>query len=62
MFEIFCGDGSCRISLQAYSLAGSQVASVSVEADQATIDAGAWAPGVYVVSVNGRHSTKICVK
>lgn len=62
VFEIFCGDGSGHISLQAYSLAGSQVASVSVDADQATVDAGAWAPGVYVVSVNGRHSTKICVK
>ncbi|MDE6287147.1 MAG: peptidase, partial [Muribaculaceae bacterium] len=62
VFDVFCGDGSGSISLRAFSLAGTAVASLSADADQITLDASAWAPGVYVVNVNGRHSTKICVK
>ncbi|MDE6108863.1 MAG: S8 family serine peptidase, partial [Muribaculaceae bacterium] len=62
VFDVFCGDGSGSISLRAFSLAGTAVASLSADADQLTLDASAWAPGVYVVNVNGRHSTKICVK
>ncbi len=62
VFELFCGDGSGKIAVRAYSLAGSQVAELSAGADQLTLDASGWAPGVYVVNVNGRHSAKICVK
>ncbi|MDE6498294.1 MAG: S8 family serine peptidase [Muribaculaceae bacterium] len=62
VFDVFCADGSGRLSLQAFALSGSLVASVTADADQLTLDASAWAPGVYVVNVNGRHSTKICVK
>ncbi len=61
-FSVFCGDASGSISVQAYSTSGALMASESASADEITVDASSWPAGVYVLSVNGRHSSKICVK
>jgi len=61
-FEVFCGDGSGDISVDAYSISGAHVAKVGASGDQVVLDAASWPCGVYVIAVNGRHTAKICVK
>lgn len=60
-FEAFAA-GADRVDIRLFNMTGVQVAAVSAEGETATMDASAIAPGIYVLTVNNRHSQRVMVK
>ncbi len=55
-------NGAKSVNARLINIAGQTVASTSAEGEQATIDASALPTGIYILNVNGQHSSRIAVK
>lgn len=55
-------NGASKIDARIINLAGQTVLTVSAAGCEATVDASSLAPGIYVLNVNGLHSTRIAVR
>lgn len=60
-FNLFLGRAP-RIDASVYTPAGALACHVAAAGDELTLNLDALAPGIYIVNVNGRHSTKVSVK
>lgn len=54
--------GAGEVNAKLFNVSGQLVAEASAEGEDLTIDAQNARPGVYVLSVNGRHNTKLVLK
>lgn len=61
MFNVFLGETSV-LDVAVYAVDGSKVRAEKVDADETVVDLSGFAPGIYIISVNGRHSAKVTVK
>ncbi|MDE7414132.1 MAG: S8 family peptidase [Muribaculaceae bacterium] len=61
IFRLFVG-GAETIDTKIYSTDGRLVYSSMSEGDEATADLSGLLPGIYIVSINGRHSERIILK
>ena len=61
LFEIFLG-GADKMNIALYDVTGKTVMNVAAMGDEAVIDTSSLTPGMYIISVNRRHSQKIIIK
>ncbi len=61
IYKVFVG-ATDRLDTRVYSTDGRLVYSASESGDEMTIDLSQLQPGVYIVNVNGRHSSRILIK
>jgi len=61
MFKVFVGNAD-KIDAEVHSVSGTLVKRDSCSGDEMYLDLSDVAPGIYIISVNGRHSEKIVVK
>ena len=62
IYNVFCGDGAGSLDVAVHALTGVCVSRAAAVGDEVTVDLSGVAPGVYVLTANGAHSTKICVR
>lgn len=60
-YEVFL-PGARQLDIRLHAMTGAAVINLSASGDQATVDASALTPGVYTLSVNGQHCTKLLIK
>ncbi len=61
MFTVFLGETQ-SLNVAVHGIDGSELRTERADSDEATIDLNGLQPGVYILTVNGRHSAKVAVK